>query len=240
MQYNPDIPKLISPKRRYMSDISKDAEAKPLPHDPFCADQVEFWLDGKMVGVRHYSDGKLSGEVAYRDGVRHGREYDWWMWGPRRLSSASRWVNGKEDGTAYQWYKDGRVMGSYTMVHGTGWDIWFQECCGETLVHEARYYVDGLMHGREWWFSFSGNMLTQETFWHHGDKHGVEREWNSKGRVKRGFPQYWIHNVQVDKRRYMRAVLKDPTLPPFRAEDCEPWREFPPEVAKQLVRDPQK
>ncbi len=63
----------------------------------------------------------------------------------------------------------------------------------------------------------------------------IERVWNLRGRLRRGYPKYWIHEVQVTKRRYVRAAQDDPTLPPFRENENRPGRKFPTEIAELLT-----
>jgi hypothetical protein len=126
----------------------------------------------------------------------------------------------------------------YTMEHGTGMDLWWDDYSEKAVtLAEVRPMKDGKPHGFEWWF-FGNQQLWQERHWVNGERHGIEREWSSKERVSRGYPRYWIHNERVTKPRYVRAALKDPALPPFRIDDNEPRRDFPPEVAKHLIPRP--
>lgn len=78
--------------------------------------------------------------------------------------------------------------------------------------------------------------LTEELHCQSGQPHGIERQWNARGRLRRGYPRYYLRGEQVNERRYERACAGDPSLPKFRQKDNEPKRKFPPEVAKFFKR----
>jgi antitoxin component YwqK of YwqJK toxin-antitoxin module len=129
------------------------------------------------------------------------------------LLSATPYEDGIEHGTAYQWSHDGLLIGTYAMVNGTGTDLWWQEADGEIVLTKAHRRVNNRWDGYEWWFNnCRPSELSIEKWWLEGELHGIERKWNLKARIRRGWPKYWIHNQQVDKRKYLRAAAKDPTL----------------------------
>ena len=193
-----------------------------------------YYLGRSYIGKRVYNkDGLLEHEWSYKNGMRHGWEYEWYEDGG--LAWAIHYDNGREHGTARIWGKSGALLGSYTMDHGTGIDFWWIEHEGIAQLTEARAVVDNQMEGYEYWFRwFSPGVLRKEKWWHKDRLHGIEREWNEKGRLRRGFPNYWIHGEEVVKRKYERAVKSDSTLKLFRFEDNLPDRIFPPEVAVHL------
>ena len=190
-------------------------------------------LNGEVVGQRVYGEeGQLVIETPMKNGVKHGREYDWNDDGS--LSLIEPYVNGKIHGTAKQYGRDGSVIGTYRLRHGTGYDIWrVEDEDGAITVSEIHPLKDGLPHGYEWWLG-RNHILWEERHWHEGEYHGIEREWNLKNKLRRGFPRYWIKGERVDKRKYLRAAKKDPSLPPFRLKDNSPRRKFPPEI-EQLM-----
>jgi len=144
-------------------------------------------------------------------------------------------VNGLEHGTARQWAADGTLVGEYHMDHGTGLDLWWTEDSeGYWRLSEARYVQRGARHGFEWWVNEDQVTLSSEGHYWGGQPHGILREWNAAGRLRRGFPQYWVQGVKVTKRRYQRAAERDATLPRWRAEDDAPGRRFPAEVEAAL------
>ncbi len=80
-------------------------------------------LKGEVVGQRAYGEeGQLVTETPLRNGSKHGREYQWDDDG--RLSLIEPYVNGKIHGIAKQYGRDGSVIGTYSIRHGTGYDIW--------------------------------------------------------------------------------------------------------------------
>lgn len=201
-----------------------------------------FLLSGELVGYRMFDrDGELDREVPLRNGVTHGVMYTWSD--PGILRSAQPFYNGKPHGVAKQYGRNGDLIGTWRMSDGTGLDLWRQESYeGDQppFLTEARYLRDGKWHGFEWWFLGANGRLSTERHFHEDLQHGIEREWNHHGRIKRGYPRYWIHGKQVDKRQYLRAVAKDPSLPPFAGRDNEPYRGFPPEVSEHLPPSPKR
>jgi hypothetical protein len=83
---------------------------------------------------------------------------------------------------------------------------------------------DGQPHGYEWWLNEDQRSVRAERHWHDGRLHGIEREWNRSGRLKRGYPKYHIRGERVSKRAYVKACRKDPSLPIFESADNEPVR----------------
>jgi antitoxin component YwqK of YwqJK toxin-antitoxin module len=196
--------------------------------------RAECCLDGEIVGKRFYDeDGTLTGETPLKDGQKHGVAY---RWDDGQLISAEPYWEGKPHGTGMQWDEDGRLLGTYTLVHGMGLDIWraVRED-GSIYVSEVHSMRDGVPHGFEWWLDEDQASVWDEKHWHLGELHGIERRWNDSGRLRRGWPQYWIHGTKVTKRQYLRAAAKDDTLPPFREEDQLPQRSFPPEIRHVLI-----
>lgn len=183
-------------------------------------------LNGEVVGQRAYSEeGQLVSETPLKNGNKHGREFQWDDDGT--LSLIEPYANGKIHGTAKQYGRRGSVIGSYTLRHGTGYDIWRDESDdGTVTISEIHTLKDGLPHGYEWRLK-NTQTAWHEVHWHEGEYHGIERQWNAANKLRRGFPRYWISGVRVNKEKYLRASKKDPTLPPFRLKDNSPRRKFP-------------
>jgi hypothetical protein len=196
--------------------------------------RVEYWWNDELVGIREFdAEGQLGFECPLRAGVIHGMRYRWDR--PGALTAAEPWKNGVPHGTAYQWGEDGRVIGSYTLDEGSGLDLWWQEWSdGSVNLAEVHCMQAGRAHGFEWWLNDDQQSVHEERHWADGDRHGIEREWNSEGRLARGYPRYWVRGERVTKRQYMKAAAADPSLPPFRIEDNRPERAFPPEMAEHL------
>lgn len=195
--------------------------------------KAEYRVRGKLVGVRFFEKtGEPSMEWGIRNGKQHGRMYTWWP--PGHLLPVETYKNGASHGTALQWDENGRLLGSYTMAKGTGIDLWWQDWGEEVFLHEVHYMKDGAPHGWEWWINDDQRTVWDETHWHEGELHGIQRRWNIQGRLRRGFPKYWLHNKQVTRRIYVKACSNDPALPLFRNADNLPARIFPAEIRKHL------
>jgi hypothetical protein len=179
-------------------------------------------LNGHTVGYRlRDATGHLGIERALKDGVRHGPERHWGSDG--RLEFETSYVNGLEHGVARQWCL-GRLVGSYQLEHGTGVDLW-RRCTG--TLSEERHYQQGRRHRFERWWTGDDATVWEEGHYWHDEPHGIFREWNARGRLRRGYPQYMIHGRRVSKRQYVNAAVSDPSLPPFREADNAPQRPLP-------------
>jgi len=166
----------------------------------------------------------------YEEWQTHGTLYDI---DDGVVTFAEPYRNGVVHGTVKQWSHDGELIGTYTMKHGTGLDLWHAKYDwgkGRVYLSEARYVKEGKWHGFEWWLDENQKSVHSEHHFWENLQHGIERRWNSQHRLRRGFPRYWVNNKQVTKREYLRACASDPNLPPFRESDNRPRRTFPPEV----------
>jgi hypothetical protein len=227
----------------YLSSISSQATEHVLARYPSGVKQrAEYCRGETVVGFRSfYETGELQNESSIQNGVSHGVQYRWDELG--FLISAEPYEAGLAHGIAKQWHQ-GQLIGSYTMVYGTGLDLWWQSSDRLIWLSEARYYRDGYRDGFEWWINHDQCSIYQECHFQKGLSHGIEREWNLKGRLRRGFPKYWINDQQVTKRQYLAACKLDPTLPPFRESDnnsqfgssgpSQSKRQLPPEVLAAL------
>jgi len=188
--------------------------------------KAAYLVDGKEIGYRFWSsNGLLNMEIGVKNGVMHGTFKRWYKNG--QIQQDSTYIDGKEHGTTRQYSYDGALIGSYVMDFGTGVDLWF---CSLGVLSEERYYLDGKRHGFERWWSCDNETIFMEFHFWNDLEHGIFRQWNAHDKLRRGFPQYYIMGKRVNKRQYMRACRNDPTLPPFVAEDNQPFRNLPREI----------
>lgn len=198
---------------------------------------TECILNGQVVGQRSYDqDGRLTIETPLKNGKKHGREYIWDIFSGN-LESVEPYVDGKLHGLAKQYGRKGKVIGTYRFVHGTGYDIWrYEREDGSVGISEIFTVQDGSLHGYEWWLKADQNSVWHERHWQHGEHHGIERMWNEKNSLKRGYPKYWIQGQKVSKRVYLNAAKQDTSLPPYRENDNRPQRKFPNEIENLLLK----
>lgn len=196
---------------------------------------MDYLLNGVLVGQRSYAQNEqLVIETPLKNGEKHGREYTWDEDG--NLSLIEPYLNGKIHGTAKQYGRHGQVIGTYSLRHGTGFDIWRDESEEGTIsISEIHSLREGLPHGYEWWLRPKPHTVWHERHWEQGQYHGIERLWNWEGKLSRGYPKYWIRDQQVTKRQYLRAAQDDPTLPPFQLKENSPRRRFPPAIERLLL-----
>lgn len=185
---------------------------------------AEYRVGSIVVARRHWNrDGVLILEIGLnKEGFYDGERRDWYDNGA--LHSESFYIDGKEHGTAKQFDSDGSLIGTYAMDHGTGVDLWYRE---RGVLSEERHYFDGAMHGFERWWNGDNETVWRERNFQAGLEHGIERQWNNEGRLRRGFPRYFMRGEQVTKRQYLKARELDPSLPEFRDEDNDSHRELP-------------
>lgn len=194
--------------------------------------KAEYILNDEIVGVRYFKEnGDLMSETPLKNGLIHGIQY---LFDQGWLEFSEPYHKGLAHGTAKQWSEEGDLIGTYTMRHGTGLDLW--RCKrnwgnGSLFLAEARYFKDGHIHGFEWWINEDQKSVNHERHFSEDQYHGIERVWNSEGRLTRGYPKYWIKGRQVTKRQYIKECARDSFLPQFREKDNLPRRRFPKEVA---------
>src|SRR6266545_7418760 len=197
---------------------------------------TECFVNGRVVGQRAYdSDGTMRMETPLKNGKKHGREYIWYEDGA--LESIEPYVEGKLHGLAKQYGRKGNPIGTYRFVRGTGYDIWrYEEQDGSIGISEIFSVQDGSLHGYEWWLKTDQHSVWHERHWQQGNVHGIERMWNDKNGLKRGYPKYWIQGQKVSKRIYLKAAKEDKTLPKFQDKDNRPRRKFPIEIENLLSK----
>jgi hypothetical protein len=197
---------------------------------------MECSLNGQVVGQRAYdSDGILRLETPLKHGNKHGREFIWDEQGA--LESVEPYVEGQLHGLAKQYNRSGKVIGTYRFMHGAGYDIWrYERADGSIAISEIFSVQNSALHGYEWWPRADQHSVWHERHWQQGQIHGIERMWNDKARLKRGYPKYWIQGEAVSKRVYLRAAERDNTLPKFREKDNRPQRQFPNDIEKLLSK----
>lgn len=198
---------------------------------------AEYRLNGRVVGFRQFDqDGEIQSERPVKDGLTHGTQY---FFDPGTVAFSEPYKKGLAHGTARQYSEEGRLIGTYSMIRGTGIDLWRHKTNWGTgpsvFLSEARYFRDGMRHGFEWWLNENQNTVSRECHFKRDRKHGIERAWTAGGRLKRGYPKYWIDNQQVTKRQYLREMRRDLALPSFRDADNRPKRTFPPEIRRHLT-----
>jgi antitoxin component YwqK of YwqJK toxin-antitoxin module len=217
--------------KRYRTSIPKIAKEKKLAYWPNGQRKSSKYLvSSQVVGYRHWDEnGYLENEISIKYGVRCGKEY---TWSAGKLISMEPWHEGKRHGVCKQWAEDGRLPGTYRMVRGTGIDFW--RCNITQTLSEVQYWKDGTLHGWEWWINEDQESVWRERHHYKGRPHGIWREWNDEGSLRRGYPQYYVCGQIVPKRKYMRLTITDSTLPRFSDSDNAPQRIFPLVIQKEL------
>jgi len=157
-----------------------------------------------------------------RDGLPHGLEREWHANG--RVRYEARYVHGLQHGLQRQWDEHGRILVRTRFVRGTGLDLY----CGDVRparISESRELVAGERHGFERWWT--DGRLWMEHHFQRGREHGIARSWSIEGRLKRGYPRYFVQGERVDRRTYLRRCADDTTLPVPQAADDRPFRPRP-------------
>jgi hypothetical protein len=135
------------------------------------------------------------------------------------LTLEAFYINALQYGPQTQWNADGAEISQTWFEGGTGWDLFFGGCAHD--LTESRSLRNGARHGPERWWS--GGLVYQEEYFAEGQRHGITREWNGR-RLEPGFPKFFIRDVETDELAYRRALVLDPSLPPYRRRDDRPQR----------------
>jgi hypothetical protein len=211
----------------YRSSIPKTARERVVErYESGAKKEAEYWLKRKQVGVRlFYESGKPEMEYGMKDGLPHGRLYVWDE--PDNLSWMEPRRDGRIHGTAKQWNDAGDLIGTYSMVKGTGVDVWRdQRPDGSVYIVELHPMEDGQPHGVELWLD-EDQTRSYERYWHKGQIHGVERRWDGRGGMRRGFPRFWMNGKQMTRGEYLRAQGRDKSLPKYSVRDNASKRRLP-------------
>ncbi len=193
----------------------------------------EFWLGGHLVGVVVWSydaDGKTPVPgIAW--GVRKGRPDGYRVsceWRPNvgwYVEYAEPFVDGLLHGWAKQYTPRGKLLMASPFVRGTGIDFW---CFDSGALCEEHPSVAGANSGCERWWVEANDTIAEERWWRENQVHGIVREWNwRKGRLKPGFPKFFVRNKEVLKATYLNARQRDSTLVEYRKADDKPERPLP-------------
>lgn len=192
-------------------------------------------LNGECVGMICWDDDGTTPLMSR--GYKNGRPVGWQLEHhfDGAVNFAEYYRYGRVDGWTFQWAEDGHLISRCEFRGGTGIDYWCDSITGAlSEVHPCRA---GLPHGCETWWNDDQVTVFIERYWFNGELHGIEREWNDAGRLRRGWPRYFIHNERTDKRQYAIAQRSDPTLPSFRPEAQLPNRLLPRGFERLLFRD---
>src|SRR5882672_6175546 len=63
---------------------------------------------------------------------------------------------------------------------------------GFAPVSEVHSLQDGVPHGYEWWLDADQRGVYHELHRCEGKYHGIERRWNHRRKLHRGYPKYWV------------------------------------------------
>lgn len=212
-----------------MSPIPDDAiEAITETYESGSKKKTSYFVGDQQVGWRYWAESvTMVMEYEMQNGKYHGHYRYWYENGI--VEEEGDYIDGLQHGEVKQYDWDGKQIGSSIMNQGTGLDLWY-ELSGK--LSEERQYVDGMRHGYEHWWRDDNQTVWEESHFSKDIQHGIFRRWNLKGKMARGYPQYYVMSKRVTKRQYMSACRNDTTLPPFVAEDNQPTRNLPAEVAK--------
>jgi hypothetical protein len=191
---------------------------------------ASYFVAGTQVGVRHWDEGgRLEEERSLRAGLKHGYQYRFHANG--RPLERETYRDGKAHGVGRQWAEDGRLLVTWRMVNGRGLVLWCHD--DGTLSGEIYFTGAGGISRRRHW-NPDGGTLQDEELWVEGPwTAGIQRQWDARGRLPRGFPHFFLGGRRATRRQYLRACRADPTLPPYRPPDDDPHRQMPAEYLTQ-------
>ena len=107
----------------------------------------------------YYRNGQLCEEVHLRKGRKHGPVRIWTRSGV--LASEVLYEDGLLHGVCRQWDEMGRLLGQYTMDHGTGTQITWHEN-GQRLVEFSS--IEGIPFGRSRLWLHDGTLIAEKIY----------------------------------------------------------------------------
>jgi antitoxin component YwqK of YwqJK toxin-antitoxin module len=219
-------------RKRYRSVIPKAArEVVDKSYADGMKEESSYFRGEELIGHRIWGeDGRtVLWEYRLKDGRKHGNElrFD----GHGRILSIEPFRNGVAHGVARQFASDGSLLVFYTMRNGVGLDLW---CYDDGPLAEEHYFPDtGQLGYNRWWNDDNISVHGEESWIDGSGWHGIHREWNHKRRLCRGFPKFYVRGQQLTKKQYLRLCETDASLPPYTAEQDQPYRALPAEFLAQ-------
>lgn len=89
-------------------------------------------------------------------------------------------------------------------------------------------YPDGAKKQAEYWLK--RKQVGTRWFYENGEpelEYVIERDWNVKGGMRRGFPKFWMNGKQMTRGEYLKAQGRDKSLPKYSARDNASKRRLP-------------
>ena len=167
--------------------------------------QGEFIYDERRAQVAWSRAGNVLSERYFdSSGRAHGMEVSRFENGSVQWQVP--WVRGQLHGLARQFSPYGEELSRSRFVRGVGLDVWIDQ----GTVSEIRELRESMPHGIERW----GHPLYpyEEGHYLRGKRSGVFRRW-VQGRLERGYPKYFLDDVEVNRAQYMRACARNSELP---------------------------
>ncbi|AFY30925.1 toxin-antitoxin system YwqK family antitoxin [Calothrix sp. PCC 7507] len=190
-----------------------------------------YYINQQKVGYRWWDEeGHLSMEYELKGKLMHGSFRTWHDNG--MLREESNYFEGKEHGIAKQYDDEGKLIGIYEMHYGTGADLWYES---DGILAEERYLKDGNRDGYERWWKSDNKTIFSEQHFKSGVEHGIHRQWNKHGRLRRAFPQYFVNGEKVTKRQYLKICLQDESLPNYVADEDNWQRHLPLSLIRNTI-----
>lgn len=140
------------------------------------------------------------------------------------------WVHGSMHGPLMHFDERGVPVLVTQFVRGQGTDLWMN--CGQ--ISEVRELLDGVPHGLVRWGD--PRRPCEEGYFVRGRRHGIFREWESDGTLRKGFPRYYLEDTRVSRRAYELARTEDSSLRPCVAREDSNYRVMPPAVREAFAR----
>jgi len=188
----------------------------------------------------------------FKNGQKHGVQREWYT--NAQLKSERPYRDGAMDGLFRHWDEQGRLIGQYQLVKGSGL-VRIYDSSG-VLVEEASY-KDGLSHGLT--MTVSDSAQSRSFVWYENDRqldraYGfyedggalraisyLQRSENRQGVYVRFLPtgtvveKIWtLNGKHSTEAAYAKAAAADPTLPPY-YEDATRYKEFVTDEVKALL-----
>jgi hypothetical protein len=211
------------PARRRYTPIPRGARERVVERDARGVKlRSEYMRRGEVVAVMLW---ETNGEPCWGWGLKGGKKHGLSVeWDDACVVFVEPYENGVAHGVAKHFDTDGKLLLETRYVRGTGVDLWC-DLFNRTLAEETWLEGGSVTDVRRW--NPDQRTVWLEERYRDGQEHGIFRQWNDRGRLRRGFPRYFVQGKRVDKRTYARRAEKDPTLPRCEPRDDDPRRRLP-------------
>lgn len=181
----PNSPILIAKKGeiRYLQgkfiEACNNFEDVKVLNDTMGLRYINTYCDNREV-TNHYPNGKISHKLTYKNGIRIGKEIEYFENG--KVFQEFPYLNGKATGKFSKYYNNGKIEITGTLVEEIQQGTWTQYYLNGNIKEKGNY-INSLTNG-EWLKNYENGKLHFKIEMKDGKKHGKYIEYYENGTLK--------------------------------------------------------